>query len=141
MNETVIPLYFNLTFGHKFLIFCIPSYRRLLRVGHEMLNRQFKGDYSETGAINEFNAYNRNVEQKCPKEKFLKFEVKDGWGPLCEFLGKEIPNVGFPRINDTKEFQSRGIKANRLGKILFGILCLITIGGVSYLLKKYVLKK
>ena len=28
--------------------------------------------------------------------------VKDGWGPICKILGKEIPNEPFPRANDGK---------------------------------------
>lgn len=32
----------------------------------------------------------------------LEFTAKDGWGPLCKFLEKEIPNVEYPRINDQK---------------------------------------
>ena len=37
--------------------------------------------------------------------EFLEFNVKDGWGPLCEFLGDEVPNSLFPRGNDTKKMQ------------------------------------
>ena len=40
-------------------------------------------------------------------ESFLEFNVKEGWGPLCTFLGKEEPGTPFPRVNDTKELRSR----------------------------------
>lgn len=26
--------------------------------------------------------------------------MKDGWRPLCEFLGKEVPTKPFPRVNE-----------------------------------------
>jgi Sulfotransferase domain len=32
---------------------------------------------------------------------------KDGWGPLCEFLGVEQPEGEFPRVNETKAFDDR----------------------------------
>lgn len=32
--------------------------------------------------------------------KLLDFESGQGWKPLCEFLGKEIPDDEYPRIND-----------------------------------------
>jgi hypothetical protein len=36
--------------------------------------------------------------------------VKEGWAPLCEFLDRPVPEVPFPRMNDTKEFKARGAK-------------------------------
>ena len=39
-----------------------------------------------------------------PAEKLLVFEVREGWGPLCEFLGVEEPAKPFPRLNDREEF-------------------------------------
>ncbi|KAL4931398.1 sulfotransferase family protein [Aspergillus undulatus] len=32
-------------------------------------------------------------------ERLLVWTVKDGWGPLCEFLGKPVPDVPFPAGN------------------------------------------
>lgn len=47
-------------------------------------------------------AYVRSV---CPPERLLEFKLgKDGWEELCEFLGKEAPDVPYPNINDTKGF-------------------------------------
>lgn len=40
------------------------------------------------------------VRKTVPKEKLLEFDVKDGWGPLCEFVGKPVPSIPFPHIND-----------------------------------------
>ena len=31
--------------------------------------------------------------------------MKQGWGPLCEFLGVEEPDKPFPRLNDAGEVQ------------------------------------
>lgn len=46
------------------------------------------------------------------KECFLEFNVKQGWAPLCEFLGVEVPReetsglgMPFPRVNDAYEYQ------------------------------------
>ena len=32
-----------------------------------------------------------------PKENRLDFQLKQGWGPLCKFLGKDIPATGPPK--------------------------------------------
>ncbi len=41
--------------------------------------------------------YSRRV---VPKEEQHFFDVRDGWGPLCEILGMKVPDVPFPRVND-----------------------------------------
>ena len=41
-----------------------------------------------------------HVRQVTPPERLLEFDLKDGWEPLCRFLGREVPNVPFPRVND-----------------------------------------
>lgn len=42
-----------------------------------------------------------------PKERLLEWSVEDGWEPLCKFLGKEVPDVPFPRTNDAAGFKGR----------------------------------
>ncbi len=33
------------------------------------------------------------------KDRLLEWTVEDGWEPLCEFLGKDVPNEPFPHVN------------------------------------------
>lgn len=35
----------------------------------------------------------------------LVYQVSQGWEPLCQFLGKPIPDVPFPNLNSRTEFQ------------------------------------
>ncbi|KAF4826907.1 hypothetical protein CGCTS75_v008618 [Colletotrichum tropicale] len=35
-----------------------------------------------------------------PADQLVFYHVKDGWEPLCKALGKPIPDVPFPNIND-----------------------------------------
>ncbi|KAB8213682.1 hypothetical protein BDV33DRAFT_209978 [Aspergillus novoparasiticus] len=43
------------------------------------------------------------LREVVPADRLVLFDVKDGWGPLCQTLGKEVPKViPFPRINDSK---------------------------------------
>lgn len=41
-----------------------------------------------------------------PKERLLVHDVKEGWGQLCEFLGKEVPNEDFPKTNSVDEHRA-----------------------------------
>ncbi len=54
--------------------------------------------------IGVFNAHNEEVERTVPPERLLVFEVEQGWGPLCEFLGVPVPDVPFPHVNDADAF-------------------------------------
>jgi hypothetical protein len=56
--------------------------------------------------------HNQYIRDTVPKEQLLDFKLSDGWEPLCQFLGKEVPDVPFPHVNDSKEYAERG---KRLG--------------------------
>jgi hypothetical protein len=42
------------------------------------------------------------------------YQVKDGWGPLCEFLDLPVPTTDFPRVN------SRETTRQLLSKMMSG---------------------
>lgn len=42
-----------------------------------------------------------------PEENLLEWTVEDGWEPLCQFLGKDIPDVEFPNTNSVAGFKGR----------------------------------
>ncbi len=54
-----------------------------------------------------FEAHTDAVKAGVPKNRLLIYEVKQGWAPLCEFLGKSTPADPFPRTNDRKDFWDR----------------------------------
>lgn len=47
-----------------------------------------------------FQEWSEFVIATVPPERLLVYSVKDGWGPLCEFLDKPVPDTPFPHIND-----------------------------------------
>ena len=53
--------------------------------------------------VSYFEKRNAEIIEKVPPERLLVYQVREGWGPLCEFLGKPIPEVEFPRINSREE--------------------------------------
>ncbi len=71
---------------------------------HRMQDRDFMVPYYD----------NRNAEiiKSVPADRLLVYEVKDGWGPLCEFLGVDVPQTDFPRINSRNE--TKELLANML---------------------------
>ena len=37
-----------------------------------------------------------------PAARLLVFDVKQGWKPLCAFLGVPVPSQPFPHLNESK---------------------------------------
>lgn len=35
-----------------------------------------------------------------PREQLLVWHPRDGWDPLCTFLGKAVPEGPFPKVNE-----------------------------------------
>ncbi|XP_076810153.1 uncharacterized protein LOC143452898 [Clavelina lepadiformis] len=46
-----------------------------------------------------YRKHNANVLQNAPKDKLLVYSVKEGWKPLCKFLGVDVPSKPFPHKN------------------------------------------
>lgn len=86
----------------------------------------FDGDFRKHGK-RVFQEHYDMVRALVPKENLLEYHVKDGWAPLCNFLGEEVPHSEFPSGNDREETEQR-IKALvdsevlRLGKYALFVL-------------------
>ena len=51
-----------------------------------------------------FEAHTAAVKALIPAAQLLEFQVKQGWAPLCKFLGQPVPDEPFPRTNNREEF-------------------------------------
>jgi hypothetical protein len=51
-----------------------------------------------------FKRHNEQVKRAIAPERLLVYQVSEGWGPLCRFLGVAVPNTTFPRVNTTEDF-------------------------------------
>jgi hypothetical protein len=59
-----------------------------------------------------YEGYYSRIRAAVPEDRRLEYTLGDGWGPLCGFLGKEVPRgengaeeeeVPFPWVNDAEE--------------------------------------
>jgi hypothetical protein len=67
----------------------------------------FSGKFAERShAIAVFEDHNRQVINSIPRQRLLVYDIRDGWGPLCEFLDVEVPGTSFPHVNDRASFQA-----------------------------------
>ena len=67
----------------------------------------FPGGLDRDGLMQAFTAHNDTVKATIPKDRLLVYQVKEGWEPLCDFLGVPVPDGPFPRTNDRGEFWDR----------------------------------
>ena len=68
----------------------------------------FDGRFAEDKeyAFKKFDEHYDEVRSTVPKDQLLEFDAtKDGWEPLCEFLGEDVPEEPFPHLNDTQSFR------------------------------------
>jgi len=87
----------------------------------------FEGEFEDRRrAIEIFQRHTAEVERIVPADKLLIFEVKDGWEPLCRFLGRPVPNTPFPHANDRLAMKKQ-IQGVRLGFQL-GPIILAAVG-------------
>lgn len=46
-----------------------------------------------------YREHKANVMMNAPKDRMITYSVKEGWEPLCKFLGTPIPDIPFPHKN------------------------------------------
>ena len=71
--------------------------------GDKLHDRAFMTEY--------FRRHTEQVKSEIPAGRLLIYEVGQGWGPLCDFLGIEVPDSPFPFQNTREEFIARAPSA------------------------------
>jgi Sulfotransferase domain len=98
-------------------------------------DRDFDGSQEDREfAIKAFLQHTEEVIARVPRERLLVFDVTEGWGPLCAFLGKPEPSQPFPAANEGSHF-NRVIAAKKRGAVVpVAIAGALIMGGVPALI-------
>ncbi len=67
----------------------------------------FGGNLDKAHVLKVYRDHIETVKRTIPPERLLVYEVGEGWGPLCKFLGVPVPAAPFPRTNSREEFVAR----------------------------------
>lgn len=105
----------------------IPWLRRFHRMTDRVIwEGVFQGRFEDKSyALEVFNHHNAEVMRVVPADRLLVFEVSQGWGPLCQFLGAAVPSdKPFPRLNDAAEFRARIFK----GVVMVRAVACVVVG-------------
>ncbi|UBU18306.1 sulfotransferase family protein [Nonomuraea gerenzanensis] len=82
-----------------------PLLERMIREGLGS-DRPFGEVPDEKDSIAAFERHTATVRESLPAERLLVFDVREGWEPLCRFLGVDVPaGEPFPHLNDSKVMQ------------------------------------
>jgi hypothetical protein len=82
-------------------------------------------------AIEVFEQHNEEVKLRVPVERPLVYEIKEGWGPLWEFLGVGEPDKPFPHLNDSHTV--RKVIRQRITFALAAPLAGVSLAGLALL--------
>lgn len=85
----------------------------------------------EQTAVQYYNDWKEEVLKEVPADRLLISQVKEGWGPLCTFLGVPEPDQPFPNVNDTASIQAKLSMARKLKMLIWIVISLFIIGGLA----------
>lgn len=55
--------------------------------------------FDKAHCLRVFEQHYERVRRTVPAERLLVYRVQEGWEPLCRFLGVDVPDEPFPRVN------------------------------------------
>lgn len=85
-----------------------PQMKPFLEMAAAVLGKAgFVGPTSRADLIAAYNAHVDAVRAGVPANRLLVFEAREGWEPLCRFLGRGVPEEDFPRTNNRADFWDR----------------------------------
>jgi hypothetical protein len=72
-----------------------------------LLKERFSDQFDDAGTMmSAFERHNEAVRQAIPSDRLLEWTPTDGWGPICERLGLDVPDDPFPMTNDTNQWRA-----------------------------------
>jgi len=74
------------------------------RMVEKVLERSLGTGRDKASIIAAFHAQEAAVKAEIPAGRLLVHQAKDGWAPLCDFLGVPVPDTPYPRTNSKQEF-------------------------------------
>lgn len=109
------PLASILTFitHHLMGLRAIPAMQKLL---YGFFNAKTKAEV-KAHARETYDEYFHEVRRLAGPERRLEFKTEDGWGPLCEFLGVDVP-VGIPFPTGNESATMRAHQDSQIKEIL-----------------------
>ncbi|KAJ6120965.1 NAD dependent epimerase/dehydratase [Penicillium sp. IBT 18751x] len=103
-----------------------------------LLGEQWRTMYGESRPTRQ--TYLRHIEwlkEVVPEDRLVFLDVKEGWGPLCQALGKDIPmDQPFPHVNDSEAIDRIARYHVRRGLKRWAVILAVGAVGVAFLWRR-----
>src|SRR5215207_4995001 len=87
-------------------------------------------------AMEVFERHNEAVLGRVPPERLLVFDVREGWAPLCNFLGVEVPDGPFPRLNEARQMRRRLLGLVAISAVAPALAVLAGVAATVFLVRR-----
>jgi hypothetical protein len=67
-------------------------------------------EVGEDEAVDAFTKHIAEVRDSVPADQLLVYQVSEGWGALCDFLGVPAPDEEFPHVNESANFEALSMR-------------------------------
>lgn len=96
--------------------------------------KTFQGRFEDKAfAIGVYEAHVEAVKRAVPPDRLLVFDARQGWGPLCAFLGVPVPDQPFPHVNDTATMKKRIGVTNAIAWLMLAAPVAIVAAALGWL--------
>jgi hypothetical protein len=87
-----------------------PEFGDWLSLFHELLRFEIGERWDDpVRAMAAYERHNEDVRGAAPPERLVVWTPDDGWAPLCEALGVDVPAEPFPHVNTSADWE-RGLE-------------------------------
>ena len=109
---------FEAVISRRFLAVLSPTSRKQIFILYSHLTAILGSADPKSACVlrKRYRMHNHRVKSLVPPEKLLVYNVKQGWKPLCDFLGCEVPTVAFPHENVKGEIAEVPLSETRSGR-------------------------
>ena len=132
VSETIFNVASSIPAWVRFLF---PHVERLaLMIEKTVWQNELGGKFQDREhALNFFEQRLMQVKAAVPGEKLLVHAASDGWEPLCAFLEVGVPNIPYPRLNESAKIK-RFIRVLKV--ISYLPFCILLALGISIILPR-----
>jgi hypothetical protein len=116
----------------------VPGVTGTVRLAdHLVWEDTFEGRFEDrTYAMEVFERHNEAVRRRVPPERLLVFDAREGWAPLCDFLGVEVPDKPFPRLNEARKMRRRLLGLVVLAAVVPALAVLAGVAATVFLIRR-----
>lgn len=100
----------------------VPKFRKFTDMIDGAVWHIFDDVTDRQHCVEVFEQHIEAVKQNVPPDRLLVYRVQEGWAPLCDFLGAEVPDEPFPRLNSRADLKAlaRRIITAEVAKTILG---------------------